>query len=123
MKWRDGKYRLKWGGFAEEIVEKKSDLKPLIKTNSNLIDTKSIQLSNLNSSSLSANSKSKAFNHKRNNSYSVLMNSNNIQTTISSSNNIGNSIENLNNLVDTTNTKSSLFNEQQHSPKNQSLGL
>lgn len=77
VKWRDGKYRLKWGGLAEEIIEKKStELKAPIKSNSNLIDEKSYQFINISSSSLVTNGK-KIFNHKRNNSYSVLMNSNN----------------------------------------------
>ena len=94
VKWRDGIYRLKWGGLAEEIVEKKSiELKAPIKSNSNLIDEKSYQFINISSSSLVTNGK-KIFNHKRNNSYSVLMNNNNNNSLIS--NNIGENTINQN---------------------------
>jgi len=98
VKWRDGKYRLKWGGLAEEIIEKKStELKAPIKSNSNLIDEKSYQFINISSSSLVTNGK-KIFNHKRNNSYSVLMNNNNNNNNNNNliSNNIGENTINQN---------------------------
>jgi ABC-type antimicrobial peptide transport system permease subunit len=77
VKWRDGKYRLKWGGLAEEIVENKYDTKSPTKSNSNLVDEKSNQFINVSSSSLATTNGKKVFSHKRNSSYSVLMNNNN----------------------------------------------
>jgi len=123
VKWRDGKYRLKWGGLAEEILEKKSvDIqKTPIKSNSNLIDEKSYQFLNINSSSLITNGK-KILNHKRNNSYSVLMNSNNNNNSNSLNNNNTSNIsgestinENALNLAESKSQITRPFHQHHHS--------
>ena len=85
VKWRDGKYRLKWGGLAEKVSEpvEKSSIKissnieipqtPVVinkyASNTNLTSTVSVPVTTLSPV------KNLQMTHKRTNSYTALMNS------------------------------------------------